>query len=178
MIPDFSGLVTGKLVVTFGSVASNENAAFPYVMKDMTPFQQESMQRSVDEIYRTFTGRVASGRGLAIEEVLKIAEGRVWVGTSARELGLVDGIATLKQTVDAMTAELGLDGNAYVQYPDIKREFWEEMLLQSDAFRNIGAAKAGATDGLDKETLEMLLYVGRLRSMAPIQARMEAIEIR
>lgn len=178
MIPDFSGLVTGKLGVTFGSVASNENAAFPDVMKAMTPFQQESMQRSVDEIYRTFTGRVASGRGLDIEEVLKIAEGRVWVGTSARELGLVDGIATLEQTVDAMTAELGLDENAYVQYPDIKREFWEEMLLQSDAFRNIGAAKAGATDGLDKETLEMLLYVGRLRSMAPIQARMEPIEIR
>jgi len=178
MLPDFSGLVTGKLGVNFDNVESNKNAAFPDVMKAMTPDQFESMQNSVKEVYSTFTGRVAEGRKLKLEDVLKIAEGRVWVATTAREIGLVDSIATLGQTIEAMTSALGLDSDAYVTYPDIEREFWEELLLQSDAFRNISNAKVPEIEGLDSETLEMLRLAGRLRTMSPIQARMEPVSLR
>jgi protease-4 len=59
------------------------------------------IQASMEEVYKTFVGRVAEGRGKKLDEVLPIAQGRVWTGTKAKELGLVDEIGGL----DAAIAE-------------------------------------------------------------------------
>ena len=57
------------------------------------------MLKSVDRVYTTFTSHVAEGRNLPIEEVLKIAEGRIWSGVTAKEIGLVDAIGGINEAV-------------------------------------------------------------------------------
>lgn len=169
MIPDLSGLVTGKLGVNFSTVESNPNAAGITGLQAMTPYQYQAMQQSVEDIYDLFTGRVAAGRGMNVDSVKAIAEGRVWTGSRAIQLGLVDRIGTLDDAVYAMTRRLHLKSDKYVQYPKHEEKLWEKMLRQS------GQLDVNIESELDAETVEALRTVKRLREAAPIQARMEDI---
>lgn len=176
MLPDFSGLVTDKLGVNFDVVSSNENAAFPNLMKPMTPGQYAAMQSSVEDIYETFTGRVSEGRGMNIDDVKKIAEGRVWVGASALELGLVDELGSLQDCIAALADELSMSPLDIVQYPDTEEEFWEKILRESGSLTKV--QEAIAAPELDAETLRYLDFVNRLRRMNHMQARMEDVTVK
>ena len=170
MIPDFSGLVSDKLGVTFSTVQSNPNAAIT-TMQPMTAQQLAAMQNSVNGIYETFTGRVAAGRGMSQDSVKIIAEGRVWTGGAALELGLVDEIGVLNDVIDDMLDETGLSRHEVVYYPKIKEEFAATMLRKALNGVSINGVS------VDEGTLQMMKFVDRMRTMSPIQARMPAIEI-
>ncbi len=173
MIPDFSGLVTGKLGVNFSTVESNPNAAGVSAVEPMTAAQHAAMQRSVENIYDLFTSRVAEGRGMTQDDVKAIAEGRVWVGSKAIELGLVDYLGSLDDAVMAMAEDLDIDSDAVVRYPRTEEKLWERIIRESGGLNGIKAYR-----DFDAETLEMLTTVHKLRSMNPIQARMEPVTIK
>ena len=128
IIPDFSGLVTDKLGVNFSSVGSGPNAGFMSVMKALTPEQRNAMQNFVENTYSVFVGRVSEGRGIDEAEVRRIAEGRVWVGSKAVELKLVDEIGGLQQTLAAMLKECRLDRYEYRLYPQVEEDFWQKLV--------------------------------------------------
>lgn len=169
MIPDLSGLVTDKLGVNFSVVETNPNANGINLTKAMTPEQHAAMQKSVENIYELFTSRVAEGRHMPQDSVKAIAEGRVWTGGRAIELGLVDRLGSLRETVVAMADRLGMKTSETVAYPVIDENVWEKILRES------GGLEMEAP--LDKETLEYLYFVKRLREMNPMQARMEELVI-
>lgn len=173
MIPDFSGLVTDKLGVTFSVVETNPNGAGIDVLTSMTPEQHNAMQRSVEDIYERFTGRVAEGRSMDINAVKRIAEGRVWVGSKAVELGLVDEIGSLRSVIDDIAAASSLDSKSVVAYPSQEEEMWLRVLRQSGGFTSTEAA-AAAID-IDPEAVRCMNFVRSLRTMNPIQARMETV---
>lgn len=169
MIPDFSGLVTDKLGVHFSTVETNPNGAGVTTLKAMTPTQYAAMQQSVENIYDLFTSRVAEGRHMSQDSVKVIAEGRVWVGSKATELGLVDRLGSLDSTIGALADKLGMDKENVVRYPNSEEKFWQKMLRESGSID----MKAALDSELDTETLRTLHFVKRLRDMAPVQARME-----
>ena len=169
MIPDFSGLVTDKLGVTFTTVETNPNAVGISGFEPMSPAQQAAMQQSVDNIYELFTRRVAEGRGLEQDYVKSIAEGRVWVGTDALRLGLVDAIGTLDDAVYAMGMETDLDPDNVVRYPKTDDNIWEQIIRQSGGLDQLKAA------GYDAETLRYINAVRRLKTANPVQARIEPV---
>ena len=173
MIPDMSGLVTGKLGVNFSTVETNPNAAGISVLEPMTAQQQAALQRSVEDMYDRFTGRVAAGRHMAQDSVKAIAEGRVWIGGRALELGLVDRLGSLHATVNAMADALDMDASQIKAYPSQKEEIWEQILKNADL-----AANSKLAAELDADMLRALGIVKRLRTMNPVQARMEPVEIR
>ena len=175
MIPDLSGLVTGKLGVTFTTIESNPNASGLSLVSPMSDEQHAAMQKGVERIYDLFTGRVAEGRGLPVDSVRAIAEGRVWVGADALQLGLVDRIGSLHTTICAMADELGVDESDIVAYPKTEDKLWMQILRNSDEFSDL---KVGDCMPYDAETARMLKTVKTLRNMNPMQARMEAIEVR
>lgn len=175
MIPDVSGLVTDKLGITFTTVESNPNAAGVSLVKAMTPEQHAAMQSGVDAIYERFTGRVAAGRHMDVDSVKKIAEGRVWVGADAINLGLVDRIGSLHTAIYTMAYDLDLNIDDVVAYPQTEEEFWMKILRSSGEFSDM---KVGDTMPYDAETARLLRLVKVLRTMNPMQARMEAVEIR
>lgn len=174
MIPDLSGLVSGKLGVDFSTVQTNPNAAGISLFEPMTPEQHAAMQRSVEQIYDTFTGRVATGRDLPVDSVRAIAEGRVWVGSRAIQLGLVDVLGSLNTAVNAMTSELSLDRTDVVAYPATEEDRLVQLLRSS---LNSEMGGASALGEFDAQTLEYMRYLRRLRDMNPMQARMEKIVI-
>ena len=98
MIPEFSG-VTRKVGVSMESVGSNKHSDMFSLMR---PFDNEElayMQASVEDIYESFVNLVAGSRGLEPARVDQIAQGRVWTGADALEIGLVDEIGTLEDAI-------------------------------------------------------------------------------
>lgn len=166
LIPDFSGLVTDKLGVTFSTVASSPNATFMSLTEPMTPQQAASMQRYVEDTYNIFTTRVADGRHMSVDSVKAIAEGRVWVGSTALEIGLVDALGNLNDAVTAMAEATGLEADNVVTYPRFSDKLIDKIMEET--------SRMAETKGivLDKETIRYLLIVKRLRDMSPVQARM------
>lgn len=109
MVPSYGAALKDKVGVTFDGVATNKHALMGDGTKPFTEQEYNAMMRSVDRVYERFTSLVAQGRNLTIEKVLEIAEGRVWSGLQAQQIGLVDtcgGLnAALAIAVDK--AELG-----------------------------------------------------------------------
>lgn len=171
MIPDFSGLVTDKLGVTFSTVASSPNATFMSLTKPMTPYQTKAMQSYVEDTYDVFTSRVADGRHISVDSVKAIAEGRVWVGATALEIGLVDELGSLDDAIKAIAEEVDLDADKIVNYPKVSNDFMEKLLEQSSRMTELQGM------ALDPETIKYMMTVRRLRDMSPIQARMPEFTI-
>ena len=87
------------------------------------------MQAMIDRGYETFTSRVALGRKMSIESVKEIAEGRVWTGEQAKELGLVDQLGNLQAAIKAAAKLAKLEKYSTVNYPE--PEPWFQSLLNS-----------------------------------------------
>ena len=99
-----------KLGITVDAVRTNPSADAG-MMRPLTAHERAAIMRGVDHVYETFTSYVAAGRNLPLEKVLEIAQGRVWSGTAAVEIGLVDANGGLRSAI-AIAAEkagLGLD---------------------------------------------------------------------
>lgn len=123
-----------KLGITFDKVATSPSAGGVNLFTELTPEQRKSLNRSVDEIYTTFTSNVAEGRNLDIEEVLKIAEGRVWSGSDALEIGLVDEIGGFTEAVAKATQLAGIERNYRLYEFNAPLTPFEEWLEQMGTF--------------------------------------------
>ncbi len=108
---DSEKALKNKLGITIDGVKSNAQAGMNG-FKSLTPVQRAAMMRGVDRVYETFTGNVAEGRNLPIEKVLDIAGGRIWSGSDAVEIGLVDAIGGLKAAIAIAVDKSGL-GTSY-----------------------------------------------------------------
>jgi protease IV len=98
--------------------------------RTLTPASRRILQTSVDHAYAEFLRRVGDGRKKPVEDVDKIAQGRVWAGVDAERIGLVDHLGGLKDATDAAAklAELGSDYN--VDYIEPELSLREELLMQ------------------------------------------------
>lgn len=114
------GVVAGKLMtkaaweragITFDEVVRGDNARFMSSQHEFSELENERFQALLDSIYQDFVGKVAEGRGRTFEEAEAVARGRVWAGSDAHELGLVDALGGLRTAVDLAgeAAELDLD---------------------------------------------------------------------
>ena len=177
MIPDASGLISGKLGINFSTVESNANCMPMTITGPMSPQLHAAMQRNVENIYDLFTSRVAEGRGMDIDSVKAIAEGRVWVGADAIRLGLVDRIGSLHTAVRAMAADLDMSETDVVSYPKSEEKMWMTILRNSEEFAE-AKAKLDVDSPFDAETAQALRVVKKIRAMNPVQARMEKIEVK
>ena len=98
----------------------------------MTPDQRNAMQSYVDRGYELFVKRCAEGRGVSVDSIKAIAEGRVWDGLTASRIGLVDRLGGLDMALADMAAELDAADNYKIkEYPDLKFKWWEEVLNMS-----------------------------------------------
>ena len=127
MLPDVSELVTQKIGVKFDVVKTNAMSDMGAMGRPMNAEEGQLMQAMVERGYETFTGRVALGRKMPIEKVKEIAEGRVWTGEQAKELGLVDKIGKLDDAIKAAAKLAKVDAYNTVNYPE--PESWFSSLL-------------------------------------------------
>lgn len=99
MIPDMSNTVKDNLHVTITNVNSNAHSDMYSMMRPLDNAEVAYMQASVEQIYSKFTSLVAQGRDMTVDAVDNIAQGRVWTGAEALEIGLVDQIGTLEDAI-------------------------------------------------------------------------------
>ena len=144
MVPDFGKAVNDKLHVNITTVNSNKHADMLSGMRALNPQEVAYMQASVEDIYTRFTEIVSNGRGMTVEAVDNIAQGRVWTGAEALGIGLVDEIGTLEDAIKyAVTSVEGARSIADVQiveYPkpmNTMEVLLEELLgTEASIFRN------------------------------------------
>lgn len=128
-LPDFSDLMTKKLGFKYDEVKTNRNSA--YASAGMSrPWSAEeiaTMQNYVNRGYSLFRKRVAEGRKMSTEQVEKIAQGRVWLGTDAKDIKLIDGFGGLSDAIDKAAELAHLSSYQAVEYPAMAG--WMEQLL-------------------------------------------------
>ena len=103
------------LGITFDMAGTSPDANGITLFTPLTTRQKQVVTEGVDKVYTTFTGHVAEGRNMSIEDVLNVAEGRVWSGSNALELGLVDGIGGLSDAL-AFAIDLADISDDYMIY--------------------------------------------------------------
>ena len=105
---DISGLLK-KYGVKTVTITSGKNKAMGSSTDEMTDEQREIFQSLVDEAYDQFVGIVSEGRGISEKEVRKIADGRVYTAKQAKEIGLVDEVATYEEALNDMKKRFELE---------------------------------------------------------------------
>ncbi len=174
MIPNASGLLQNKIGISLDTLnlATNASAINSIPFMDHTPKFRSVFQQMTDEGYEQFLGRVAAGRDMTRDEVHEIAQGRVWTGEKAKELGLVDELGGLEEAIAEAKALANLDEYRITEYPKVKdplQQFMEKWLNPNKA--SVSAKQAV----LQAEMGELYPYYQQLKEMTEMkgpQARM------
>jgi protease-4 len=127
VIPNISGFMNNKLGISFDGVKTAPYADAPSVTRPLNTMEQKMLQSGVDSIYHTFKSRVAKGRKKSMDYVDSIAQGRVWLGSDAINVGLVDRIGTLNDAIASAAKMAKLKGYSIKQYPESK-SFIEDLI--------------------------------------------------
>lgn len=99
MIPNLQKTLEDKVGITTDVVRTSPHADMATVFRPMDNREKAFMLKNVEAVYSTFVNHVAAGRNMTFEEVDRIGEGRVWLGTDAAGIGLVDGFGGIKDAI-------------------------------------------------------------------------------
>lgn len=173
MIPDIKGLLNNHLGITTESVNTNRNSNFPSLVSPMTAEQTRKMQAYIERGYDLFTRRCADGRHMSQDSIKLIAEGRVWSGAQAKEIGLVDRMGSLRDAIGGMASDLNLEGYKVKSYPEVDNDFWDFLTLLEEMDATIGdeASIANVKDA------RILRKIREFQDAPRVQCRMEDIVI-
>jgi protease IV len=129
LLMSFEELYTDKIGLTFDQVKTNKFADLGSVNRPLTQEEYDIIQKGVVDIYNTFTSKVAKGRDMSQENVDDIGQGRVWSGSNAMDINLIDEYGGLEAAV-AGAAELAeLEDYRIYELPEQKDPF-QELLEQ------------------------------------------------
>ena len=103
----------------------------------------ERFEAGLDRIYEDFTGRVAAGRDLPVDEVLELARGRIWTGEDALELGLVDALGGVDVAMQLAREQIGLESDAPLRIKRFprRRSAWELFIAKRTGQANLAALR-------------------------------------
>lgn len=116
-------LFNEELGITFDEVKSHNHADWLTSTRGFTPSEEKAFQQFIDRTYHTFISKAAEARGLSIQEVDKIAQGRVWTGTDAKDQQLVDILGGLETAIEVAAEKAGITDYALISFPRQKNLF-------------------------------------------------------
>lgn len=125
MIPNISELLK-KAEINYSVISKGKYSDMGSLVRDLTEDEKDKIRASSLKVYEEFVDRVAEGRNMTREEVLKSAEGRVWLGEEAKEIGLVDEIGGIEKAVGDLALSLGLEDYKVVE--SLKEEKIESVI--------------------------------------------------
>lgn len=126
MIPDGEELAS-KVGITFESINTNQFSDLGALYRPMNNDEKALIQTSVNNGYELFVKRCAEGRNMSVDEIKKIAEGRVWTGKMAKDLGLVDEIGGIDDAIKMAKQLAGIESYTLLSYPE-KGTVFDEYL--------------------------------------------------
>ena len=171
MVPNTKEFMNNKLGIYYDTVKTNANAV-PINGYHLIEGQNAVMfQNMIDTMYQTFLTRVAEGRGMTIDAVHEIAQGRVWTGVDAKANGLVDEFGGLGAAIAEARSQASLEKVKIVEYPIVKSKM--ERLMEDLMGKKMSAS---IREQMIKDELGDLapiyLELKDLKEMKGIQMRM------
>ena len=170
MLVEGADMLNQKLGITTDEVKTGASADFGSNIlgigtRKISDTERKALLRSVDKVYETFTSKVSSGRNLPMAKVLEVAQGRVWSGTRAVELGLVDTNGGLKEAIAVAADRAGIATNYRIE------EVLEDLTPLAEFMRALNMqAKAPKMDAEVAEVVEYYNTVKREISREGVQA--------
>jgi len=166
LIPNAGKLLEEKLGLTTEIVKTNKNSDFPSIYRPMNSYEKELMQMSIEKIYSDFVARVASGRRMSAASVDSIGQGRVWSGTSALRIGLIDEIGGLKDAINGAAKLAGVESYSIRELP-VLEDPYTKILSQLSGEIRISILKNELG-----ESVKYYKMFQEIKDMSGIQARL------
>jgi protease-4 len=170
MIPNMQELMDEKLGIHFDTVLTG-----PYAdgISPFFPIDKQTwsiLNNEIDSLYTVFKSRVAKGRSMSMDEVETVAQGRVWAGRDALEVGLVDKMGDLQDAIDIAASKAGVDEYLLVEYPKIKDPLNQlmDMILGNDN----NQVRSRVIEAELGEYASYYRHLKELKEMEGVQARL------
>ncbi|MEG2696836.1 MAG: signal peptide peptidase SppA [Cetobacterium sp.] len=138
LIPNFKKL-SEKVGVNFEEVSLGKFSDLYSLTADMTPEKKEKIYKSNLKVYNEFLNKVAYGRNLPLSEVEKIAQGKIWLGEEAINIGLVNSIGGIDTTIKTLATDLNIKDNysiVEVPYEENLKSMFESNFLPIQTLLN------------------------------------------
>lgn len=166
MFPNMEKLFSDKLGLNFDMVKTNKLADMGDLTRPFNAAESEIMQNYINNGYKLFVKRCADGREMTTEAIEKIAEGRVWTGATAKELGLVDELGGLDKALEIAAKKAGVEAYSTITYP-AKEGMFSSLLNQSK--NDYIEDKLEESIG---EYYHQFKFIKNLKEADPVQARL------
>lgn len=173
-MPTAEKLMTEKLGLKFDAARTHKysNAmSGEFIYQKFGEGERLAIQGMIEECYDLFTKRCAEGRGMTQDDIKKIAEGRVWVGKTAAELGLVDSIGSIDDAIAYAAQVSELEDYKVANYPAVKSSF-EKLMEQFGSISRMTVAS-----WILGEDTQLLQALRTIENTDIIQCRMDNITI-
>jgi protease-4 len=167
ILPNFSGLST-KMGIHSEQVNTHQNAGNYNPFSPIDEKFKAVTLEGVEHIYKTFVSHVAQGRKMTFAQVDAIAQGRVWTGSDALKLGLIDTIGGLDDAINEAARLSNTNNYTTKNYPEFKKDFDE--FLENFPFAK--TKERWITEEIGEENYKVLEQIKRVQSYKGIQARM------
>lgn len=174
VIPFTGDLLKNKLGVTIDRVQTNQHSILSF-NKRLTTEEFTIIQKGVDDIYADFIGKVADGRGMKTTQVDSIGQGRVWAGSDAINIGLVDEFGGLNAAITdaASRVNISTENIKLKVYTTAKTDpMLETFIALQDQEKSNTSVKSSA---FQTKVMDMFNFAKSIESNSGIQARMPYI---
>lgn len=168
MFPNVSNLFEERLNIYMDSVSTSPYAGMGSIILDRSEKERAIFQASTDSMYNVFLRIVAKGRNKSISEVHEVAQGRIWTGERALDLGLIDQIGDLDNAIASAARAHDMDDYRIVEYPLVKtplQQLTEELNDMTDVNKQI-------TNSLTSEFPQLKSYERLIKNSQHVQAWM------
>ena len=125
---DLSKFLGDKIGITSEEVKTGEIGELVTVTRPLTEVEKDIWQKQTDAVYETFTSKAAEGRSMSQADLKKIASGRVWTGSQAKDNGLADVLGGLDDAVRIAAQKAGVSGDYKLRYYPRPKPFLERLM--------------------------------------------------
>jgi protease IV len=125
---DMSGFLGNKLGITSDEAHTGEFRNLYTVSRPLTDVEKGIIQKSLEDHYESFTAKAAEGRDVTVDDIKKVASGRVWTGEQALEHKLVDVLGGLNDAVRIAAESAGVADDYKLKYYPATKTFFEELI--------------------------------------------------
>lgn len=167
-LPNMTGL-SRKMGLNTSQVKTHDQALGYSVFQPLEEPYREVVTESIEQVYSTFVNRVATGRNMTFEQVDAIAQGRVWTGKEALEIGLVDNLGGLQDAIAEAAKLAEIEKYRTRSFPEYDIKLYDQFLggmIQSKTRESLIKEEIG------EEAYQTLLQLRRLQERRGIQAMM------
>jgi protease-4 len=165
---DLSSFFDKKIGITFDEVKTGDVGELVTVTRPLTAIEKSIWQKRTDKIYEGFTSKAAEGRHMDVDQLRKVASGRVWTGVQAKNKGLVDVLGGFDDAVNIAAKKAGIGDDYKLKYYPKQKNFFAQWLQGMEENSKIKTLK----EELGEEGFATYQQLKKVQLLQGMQARL------